>query len=481
MDHNEVWKLKIWYSLLVLGVAQLFFFKDILVQQFKREIHKLPISTQFYGLKSIAETHEDTYTHEDLIYRNTSYIWRNPCAQFPKVSYRKTARGELVLGNFFKQDLVPSKSIHLRLDETDLFDCFSGIYHLGIDGLLALPRTDWWNAYGNYSRRGKKAKKRALFGVQKGNYIEKWKSCKIAINGNATRSFPQKSIRVQFIDEPFVNQGELNLGVLTEAFHSFIIRNAGNDWAKSFMRDVLAARLIEQNTSLISQRAELVELYINGNYWGVHWLRDRYDSESIKKRLGNDWLLFDEKDGLDKLPAEISALLHKVCNNEISTNELNEIFEFDNFIEYVLSETYFGNQDWPTGNVKCAILKGASPKVIFLANDFDLAFVYPEYDAFQRLEQDQGITGILWRRYSKIPEFKKKFSDRQRSFIRSISASFENEKSSCYGQLAPLMHRQYNRWRKLTKEQWEVKVAELSFFAKNRERFFNDQITNYLD
>jgi len=112
-----------------------------------------------------------------------------------------------------------------------------------------------------------------------------------------------------------------------------------------------------------------VVVFLNGEYWGIHNMRERLDRFYLEDHFGAD------RDNLDLVEAnygdyyvpllyadegdmEAYWLLHSyVEENDLSDplvfDSLNTMMNVDNFMNYQLSEIYFANSDWPGNNNRC--------------------------------------------------------------------------------------------------------------------------------
>ena len=102
-------------------------------------------------------------------------------------------------------------------------------------------------------------------------YFEKNKlayktTCRIKISGHASRSFPQKSLRL------IANKSEkIRHDFFGEAgfkkYKSIVFRNSGNDNRKTMFGDLLSQNLV-RNCNVLCQRGRAVNVFLNGKYWG---------------------------------------------------------------------------------------------------------------------------------------------------------------------------------------------------------------------
>ena len=85
-----------------------------------------------------------------------------------------------------------------------------------------------------------------------------------------------------------------------DEFQSLVLRNSGNDWLRSNIRDIATTSLME-GTDLDYQRYTSVASYINGDYWGIYHMREKTSENMLASKHNID---ADEIDLLE-LNAEI--------------------------------------------------------------------------------------------------------------------------------------------------------------------------------
>ncbi len=70
-------------------------------------------------------------------------------------------------------------------------------------------------------------------------------------------------------------------------FSSLVLRNSGNDWMYTFIRDAALTSLMA-GTGLDYQDYRSVVTYLNGQYWGIYNLREKVNEDFIATRHGID-------------------------------------------------------------------------------------------------------------------------------------------------------------------------------------------------
>src|SRR5690606_29859663 len=183
----------------------------------------------------------------------------------------------------------------------------------------------------------------------------------IRIYGAASRANPIKSLRVQFRKEYGKGRLEYPLfpGLAYDRFDSFVLRSAGNDHDGAYLRDAFMQSLLDE-TRLDTLAYRPAILFINGEYWGIHNIRERGDED-----------YFDEKYGIGKAELDLlenhaedgrgpnehyNALIEMLRTSDVKDpavyKRVNEAIDVDNFIDYQIAQIYFDNGDWPGNNIR---------------------------------------------------------------------------------------------------------------------------------
>lgn len=196
----------------------------------------------------------------------------------------------------------------------------------------------------------------------------------IRIHGGGTRGLPQKSLRILIKNE----QGNETLNYplfpenKTQSFNSFILRNAGGDWSAAFLRDSLMHEIIEDaNLSIDLQDYRPAVLYLNGQYWGLYDIRERYDQDyfannykadpkrvsiySIPHDTGVNRGLIELDEGKDNGGTKLYEQLFddtKRCLGCASLDYLKQYLDLANYRDYLIAQFHYNNYDWPYGNAK---------------------------------------------------------------------------------------------------------------------------------
>lgn len=401
--------------------------------------------------------------------------------------------------------------LSLVFDSTDLFSNETGIYVYGN------------HPDGNYAQKGVAWERLTNFELfnDAGELVME-KNVRARIHGGGSRSSCRKNIRLygetetsSNFDYPFFANYDL------ETFKRIIIRGGGHR-PDCFPRDDIANMLTE-GLSVDQQHVKHIILFINGEYWGIHTIKERVDEYFIQNRYGIDddeiTIIdqeYDVQSGYQVDSDEMASLENYVMTNDMSQDQhyayALEKMDVDNYIDYMCSEIFLSNEDWVYSNVVIwrktgpfdpSKPKGHDGKFRWIFYDFDGAFggsCDNAYYTVNTLNAATVVTG-LYSSYSRLfryllnnPGFKHKFVNRMCDLLNSqYRKNRVHEKlTEIYNKLTPEMMENVNRWRypstattlytrsteipSLT--QWDLSFYYLHNFAERRQKRVREHMLN---
>lgn len=380
--------------------------------------------------------------------------------------------------------------VSLMVDSKNFFDKSGGIYvqgeqwHESFNTNLFQP---WYMKTGNYSLRGSRAIKPGyvqFFDKNRKAYYSG--SVGVKIHGNATRSFPQKSLRLvakeSLIKDPWGNEIE-----------SLILRNGGNTWETTIIGDVIAQTVLA-NTDLLIQRGRSCVLLINGFYWGIHNIRDRLKASNLAIRNNCSienvaiWEQWGVEAGNPKRGVRLNEFLNRIKKGQtIDYNELKKEIDVKEFAQYILAETFLGNTDWPTNNFAMYKIRKGKWHPIVSDLDFSLGYnglISPDENSFDRLFSKVSVCQQLCKELLKHEEFKILLIATYDKF-QNIGI-FDAEKfKEIVGRLSRRVvdeiPRHLLRWRKIgTVKNWQNNLSVMEHFYENRISYFDSHFKQLL-
>lgn len=386
--------------------------------------------------------------------------------------------------------------ISLNTSEKGMFSEDIGIMVLGIGNWFDQGfNVPFWDRKANYKLRSEAGKRKVKFDYIKDDQISFSEFGTLQISGNATRSFPQKSMKIKtnrafgkiLFDYDFFGKKGI------KKYTSLVIRNSGNDNTKTLFADLLMQNLATK-ANVFTQKGKQVVVYLNGNYWGLYNMRERidigliakYKSKNIEEITilegGNGAL----KDGLVMHQQEFLALIDKFSNDKIidssDYDEIKSIISMKSFIDYMILETFYANGDWLNNNA--IWFKAGSKKWQWILNDLDYGLAYLGSDnvnknMFDYLESNKSVNAKLFQILSRSDIFKKKFRDRANIKIEEWFS--EDRINKKYNKLKLKIEKEIlfhiKRWRgNYSYEEWELNCKKNLTFLQKRKSIYLDQI-----
>ncbi|NWF88366.1 MAG: CotH kinase family protein [Ignavibacteriaceae bacterium] len=186
-------------------------------------------------------------------------------------------------------------------------------------------------------------------------------NCGIEIYGGQSATWPQKSITVKFKDKYGVSNIDYPLfpGFRLNTFKAFVLRNSGNDFQYTHIRDAVMQTLVK-DLDIDYQEYRPAASFINGEYWGIYNIREKINEHYLAYRHGVDPdnidLLENNMEVIHGDSLSYKKLIDYISNNDMTTNAayafLDSVIDLDEWILYFAAQAYYDNMDWPGTNIK---------------------------------------------------------------------------------------------------------------------------------
>ena len=402
--------------------------------------------------------------------------------------------------------------ISISVQEDALFDYYDGIYVPGVD-------FDHWRwasgageRMGNFHRRGDDWEYPAhmeYFDTESAISALR-QDMGIRIHGGWTRTMRLKSFRLyarnaydaSHFEYPF--WGDVN----DSAFKRLILRQAGNDATFALLRDP-AIQTMVRHLNFDTQAYQPTVVFINGEYWGILNIRERYDAHYLERVYGVN-------------PAKIDLLTGNAAVKEGDTNHFNDMLDYmsehclsnpdhyghiqtrmdvDNFIDYVIANVFARNDDWPGNNIDFWRLRtseyvpdapvGHDGRWRWMLYDTDFGFGYSELhgDRFS-MDMLSYITdperprhvNFMMIHLLKNEGFQRRFINR---FADLLNTTFLPERTIAVIEdlkqgIAEEVPRHQARWRRPVGS-WVANVGVMTHFAHVRPGYQRQHIRDFFD
>ncbi len=194
----------------------------------------------------------------------------------------------------------------------------------------------------------------------------------VRIHGGATRRYPQKSLRIYARSE-YDWRPEMNWPIFPghrkagsdeplETWKRLILRSSGDDWFHTMFKDAMVQSLYtDRRVDYQAYRPSVV--FINGEYWGIHNIRERYDGWYIETNYDvhrDDVAILDDNAAVNHGTASDSEhyldMREFARDNDLSQPEnlafMKTRMDMDNYLAYKTFKVYTANADWPHNNIR---------------------------------------------------------------------------------------------------------------------------------
>ena len=167
------------------------------------------------------------------------------------------------------------------------------------------------------------------------------------INGLYSWQLPEKMLGVYF--KKAYGSGSLPYAVTPQrdrhSYKTFALRASGSDWSYTMFRDILAhhSTLYDMNIDIMGFKPSVV--YVNGEYMGIHNIREKVDADFIESSYGMAPGSFDLVENEDFPEAgdlqaytDFRQLLNKDLSVATNYNAVAELADIENFTDMVITE-----------------------------------------------------------------------------------------------------------------------------------------------
>jgi hypothetical protein len=174
--------------------------------------------------------------------------------------------------------------------------------------------------------------------------------CKV--NGLWSWQLPQKMLGVYFKKQHGTNKLEYPLMTQRKrsSYKSFSLRASGSDWSYTLFRDILGhqSTVLNMDLDIMAFKPSLV--YVNGEYMGIHNIREKVNDDYIEKSYHLDSGSFDLVENEDFAESgdlqaynDLLVLLNKELSDEANFDAVANVMDIENFTDYVIAEMAVAN------------------------------------------------------------------------------------------------------------------------------------------
>ena len=276
-------------------------------------------------------------------------------------------------------------------------------------------------------------------------------------------------------------------------FQAFTIRNSGQDWLKSSMKDIMLTSLM-RGSELDFQEHNPVATYINGEYWGMYNMREKINEHMLASKHNLDadeiTLLTNNAEIIEGSNEEYNQIIDYINTNDLSIDTnfeyIRQRIDLKQYALYQASNIFFNNTDWPGNNIK--FWKHPETKWRWIMYDTDFGFgpfwnisnyeedtlsfaLYPDGSGWP----NPPWSTLLFRKLITNIDFRNQFINRYSDELntRFLPNNVINHIDQIYSTIQPEVLAHYNRWKDDPSVGYEITdiTGYIGYFIDNMKNF----------
>ena len=358
--------------------------------------------------------------------------------------------------------------ISLSADPDDLFDYYTGIYADGPGYTYEFPHKG-----ANFWQDWERDAHVAFFADGEDGFSL---DCGIKMFGNYGRAYDQKPFQIKFKKK--YGTSELHYKMFEQysdmsVFDALVLRCGSQDSYRSRFRDELFTSLVtESSSTLLSQAYRACVLYLNGQYWGVYYIREKVDENFLAQHenYGPDSFTMLYRNGeviMGDTDEGYASLIYFVETHDMTLKENYDYvcsrIDIQNYIDFKIFQAYSGNYDLHNIKYYKSDAEGSDGKWRWIFYDQDYAFRELGDSVARTVESGYHfISNTLIRNLLKNPDCRALYLSRMSElFSSALSADTVLAKiNALYEESLPEMQRHCERW-SLSFDNWKYEVDVL--------------------
>jgi len=320
--------------------------------------------------------------------------------------------------------------------------------------------------------------------------------------GNCSRTFaPLKSLCV--LAKTRYGEAKLNYRFFAdkniEKFDAIVLRNSGNDWDNSVLRDGLMQTLISQYTDIDYNAYKPSVVFINGQYFGILNIRERTDDDYVASNynISDDSfdLLENNATVIRGSNTEYNNLLSYMGSNNMSNllnlNYVANRIDMKQYMDYMIAQIYFANTDWPGNNIKYWKSKYLDNKWRWILFDTDFGMGLMQNANHNTINFCLEANGPVWpnpawstfffRKLSENQTFRIEFAERFAHYLNTIFLPQNISKTvdSLANNIRYELPYHFERWGK-NPVYWENNLNNIKLFGELRYEVMLTHLATYI-
>lgn len=284
--------------------------------------------------------------------------------------------------------------------------------------------------------------------------------CGFKLFGGQSRELPKKSFALKFNSN--YSGGKLHYKVFDNKdlveFNTLVLRSGSQDQNSTMIRDEFNSTMLINYGTIDAQAVKPIVLYINGNYWGVYYIREKIDADFIENNYNvggttniANYKLAKEEGSNSKIMNLKNFVLKNDLSEEENYNYVSSQMDLQNYADYwaylflanstdLHNMRYYNNPNVGGGKIR----------MIIYDTDYSFYVQTLSYISFMKNPSFLAappdttfITALL-----RVPEFEQLFIERISYYLKYVwtDEHINDTYTYLYESIAPEMKRNCERW-----------------------------------
>lgn len=346
---------------------------------------------------------------------------------------------------------------------------------------IILVTTDETNLYGangifdNYNSDWLKPAHAAYLSEENGHPLAFETNTAIRPEGGAggSRSHPQHSFRLSFAHSA-LGEKPIQYPIIPDranrnTYSDIYLRNGSNQYLTLPYKDASQVRMMSEGTKNYYSSYRPATVYINGQYFGLYELREKFNKEYFGIHDGADpdsiellslsyfynLVLRAVEGNVENFWSSYDSFLSLNPTDANYFTQADNYFDLKHYTDYIIGESWMGNVDWPGNNIKIYRSDKTQNRWRFGLIDLELSMQPNGWTSCTdnhiryMLDRDPNIPYInIWLRSITNETYRNYFINR---FADQMNTSYKNDKLQAFEQaffngMLPEMPLEYVRW-----------------------------------
>ena len=335
----------------------------------------------------------------------------------------------------------------------------------------------------------------------------------VKIFGGWSRGFPQKSLAIYARN--YYGPSEFGYilfpNTAVESYEAFVLRNSGNDWESTMLRDGFITSLAN-DLDIDHQQYRPAVHYLNGEFWGIQNIREKVNEHFLASNhsISADNIDLLEMEGVNEWNIIhgtntdyinlIDYLENQDMNDTLVQNALEHWIDIESYMSYQAFQIFIDNQDWPGNNIKFWRDHRFGEKWRWILYDTDFGFGIWDYNAYTHntlsFALDPNGPGwpnppwstFLFRKMMDNDHFKHTFINIYCDLLNTIFKPdyLINHLDSISNKIQDIIPTHQDRWYNNgnwpnSALNWEYKISVIENFSNSRQAYARNHLRNEFD